>query len=123
MGDGPAVLKGFVEGYIHGFAHAQTMHGNCACARWVQTQCTGSPNSAHEEFKLSTQCHHPLSTVHPPPMPPASPSRLTIAPPLLPLPLPVAGRPHPTPASPARLTITPPSSPTPPSPVALTPRL
>src|SRR6266481_3138925 len=89
------------------------MHGNRACARWVQTQRMGSPNSAHEEFKLSTRCHHPPSTVHPPPMPPASPSRLTIAPPSPPSPLPVAGHPHPTPASPARLTITPPSSPRP----------
>src|SRR6266481_1603164 len=120
MGDGPAVLKGFVEGYIHGFAHAQTMHGNRACVRWVQTQRTGSPNSAHEEFKLSTRCHHLLSTIHPPPMPPASPGRLTITPPSPPSPLPVAGRPCPTPASPAHLTIMPP---TPPSPVALTPRL
>src|SRR6266481_990467 len=89
------------------------MHRNDVCARWVQTQCMGSPNSAHEEFKLSTQCHHPPSTVHPPPMPPASPSCLTIMPPSPPLPLPVAGCPCLMPASPGCLTIMPPLLPSP----------
>src|SRR6266481_3352600 len=97
------------------------MHRNHVCTRWVQTQCTVSPNSVHEEFKLSTQCHHLPSTVHPPPMPPASPGHLTIAPPSLPSPFPVASRPRPTPASPAHLTITLPSSPSP-LPVAGCPR-
>src|SRR6266481_4394939 len=105
MGNGPVVLKGFVEGYIHGFAHARTMHGNCVCAHWVQTQRMGSPNSVHEEFKLSTRCHHLPFTVHPPPMPPALSSCLTITPPLLPSPLPIAGHPRPTPASPGHLMV------------------
>src|SRR6266481_3735452 len=76
------------------------LHVHGPCTHWVQTQCTGSPNSAHEEFKLSTRCHHLPSTVHPPPMPPASPSRLTITPPSSPSPLLVAGCPRPTPALP-----------------------
>src|SRR6266481_6362369 len=123
MGDGPAVLKGFVEGLYTWF---------CACTDHARKPCVHSlgSNSAHGESKLSTrgvQTQHavPPPAVHCPPNPQchlprplASPSRRPRR--LRPCLSLVAGRPRPTPASPARLTITPP---TPPSPVALAPRL
>src|SRR6266481_2703827 len=59
-------------------------------ARGVQTQHTRSSNSAR-----GATTRRPLSTQ--PPMPPASPARLTIPPPSPPSPLPVAGRWSPSP--------------------------